>query len=842
MDSFERRQEFSMEYRLRRADGEYRWLFNKGAPRFGTDGVFLGYMGSAVDITERKRTESQANAQYAATRILSESTSMAEAAPKIIESVCRCLDWQFGEMWFVDRKTKLLVSLSSWHLPAADLAAFSPVGTQLAVVPGVGLLGGVWRSGRPAGTCDLTGERDFHYASLAAKAGLRSAFAFPVLLGEEVLGVTVFLSYEIREPDEDLLQMMSSIGSQMGQFADRKLMEEGLRDSEARLQLAMEVSRIGYWDLDVSTGKIARSESMDHILGMPPGTLGSTQAEFLKLIHPEDREKLRVGGERIRQALKVSDIEYRIVRPDGSIRWIASRGQAILGPDGGVSRLLGLSADITEHKLAEEALRESEERLRLALEAGRMGVWDWNRRTNTVTWSKEQFTIMGLVPFSVEPDYHTWANCVYPEDLSRAEALMTRAISDRKDYQSEHLVRLADGGIRWVEEKGAPIYNETGECVHVRGVTIDITERKRTEQELIMALAEVGRLKERLEAENVYLRSEVLEAHRDGEIIGESPGIERVLAEVERVAGTDMTVLAVGETGTGKELVARLVHEKSDRRERPLVKVNCSALPAELIESELFGHERGAFTGAVSKQMGRFELADRGTIFLDEIGELPLRLQSKLLRVLQEGEFERLGSGKTIKVDVRVIAATNRNLNEAAQQGRFRADLYYRLNVYPIEIPALRERVEDIGLMAEVFLQEAGRRLGKSFGKIPSAVIEALKEYSWPGNVRELENVIGRAALTTTGLNLQLPAGWNQVPLAGASFKPSSAGVNLTKSKSKEGASPLTLEQFERTRIFEVLRETNWRIEGPKGAALILGLHPNTLRSRMNKLEIRKPT
>ena len=832
-----------MEYRLRRADGEYRWLFDKGAPRFGADGVFLGYMGSAVDITERKRAESQANAQYAATRILSESTSMAEAAPKIIESVCRCLDWQFGEIWFIDRETRLFTSLSRWHLPAPNLAELSSAASgPLTFEPGAGLLGRLWSSGRPAGISDLTRDPNFPYAALAAKGGLHSAFAFPIVLGEEVLGIAIFLSDEIREPGEDLLQMMFSISKQMGQFAERKLIEEGLRDSEARLRLAMEVSRIGYWDLDVSSGKIARSESMDRILGMSPGTLGSTQAEFLKLIHPEDREKLRVRGERTRQALEVSDIEYRIVRPDGSIRWIASRGQMIVGHDGCVSRLLGLSADITEHKQAEEALRQSEERLRLALEAGRMGVWDWNRRTNTVTWSKEQFTIMGLVPFSVEPDYHTWANCVYPEDLSCAEAMMARAITERKVYQSEYLVRLADGGIGWVEAKGAPIYNGTGECVQVRGVTIDITERKRVEEELIEGIGGGGAVKGAVgSGERVFAIGGIGGAPGWGDHRGESRDREGI-GGGGAGSGTDMTVLVVGETGTGKELVARLVHEKSDRRERPLVKVNCSALPAELIESELFGHERGAFTGAVSKQMGRFELADRGTIFLDEIGELPLRLQSKLLRVLQEGEFERLGSGKTIKVDVRVIAATNRNLSEAAQQGRFRADLYYRLNVYPIEIPALRERVEDIGLMAEVFLQEAGRRFGKSFGKIPSAVIEALKGYSWPGNVRELENVIDRAALTTTGPNLQLPAGWNQIPIAGASFKPSSAGVNLTKSKSKDGASPLTLEQFERTRIFEVLRETNWRIEGPRGAALILGLHPNTLRSRMNKLEIRKPS
>ena len=324
---------------------------------------------------------------------------------------------------------------------------------------------------------------------------------------------------------------------------------------------------------------------------------------------------------------------------------------------------------------------------------------------------------------------------------------------ETKTSEHEHEVTRPDGSVGWQRWTNHLLMDSDGRVVEMQGVGRDITDRKRAEEELKEALSEVQRLKERLEAENVYLRSEVSGVHRYGEIVGESQGIEKVLEQVEQVARTDMTVLVLGETGTGKELVARLVHEKSGRRERPLVKVNCSALPAELIESELFGHERGAFTGAVSKQVGRFELADGGTIFLDEVGELPLRLQSKLLRVLQEGEFERLGSGKTIKVDVRVIAATNRNLSEAAQRGRFRTDLYYRLNVYPIEIPPLRERREDIGILAEVFLQEAGRRLGKSFGKMPSGVIEALQDYSWPGNVRELENVIGRATVTSTGIN-----------------------------------------------------------------------------------------
>ncbi|HEX9271844.1 MAG TPA: sigma 54-interacting transcriptional regulator, partial [Candidatus Binatia bacterium] len=295
---------------------------------------------------------------------------------------------------------------------------------------------------------------------------------------------------------------------------------------------------------------------------------------------------------------------------------------------------------------------------------------------------------------------------------------------------------------------------------------------------------------------------------------------------------TDMTVLVLGETGTGKELVARAVHGQSGRSERPLVKVNCSALPGELIESELFGHEKGAFTGATARQVGRFELADGGTIFLDEVGDLPLKLQSKLLRVLQEGEFERLGSGKTIKVDVRVIAATNRNLVEGMQRGSVRPDLYYRLNVYPIGLPPLRERREDIGLLAEVFLREASRRLGRLFDPISEEVLEALGCYEWPGNIREMQNVIERAAVVSVGRRFQLPEGW-----AVSLETLSNAEVAEVR---RAGPREATLEELERGHILQVLQQTRWRVEGPKGAAAVLGLNPSTLRSRMHKLGIRR--
>ena len=337
------------------------------------------------------------------------------------------------------------------------------------------------------------------------------------------------------------------------------------------------------------------------------------------------------------------------------------------------------------------------------------------------------------------------------------------------------------------------------------------------------ALREVEQLKDRLQTENVYLQEEIKLEHNFDEIISTSKSFKKVLRNVEQVAVTDATVLILGETGTGKELIARALHTTSLRKERPLVKVNCAALPENLIESELFGHEKGAFTGAFSRKQGRFELADRGTIFLDEIGDLPLDLQAKLLRVLQEGEFERVGGTQTIKIDVRVIAATNRNLEESTRSGAFREDLFYRLNVFPITLPPLRERPEDIPLLVNHFIKKYEGKLGKKISQVPQKVMKTLQAYHFPGNVREVENIIERAIILARDETLQLDE----------SFE-------LLESPAAPAENVGTLAEIERSHIVSVLQETNWRIEGTKGAALRLGINPNTLRSRMQKLGIKR--
>jgi PAS domain S-box-containing protein len=372
------------------------------------------------------------------------------------------------------------------------------------------------------------------------------------------------------------------------------------------------------------------------------------------------------------------------------------------------------------------------------------------------------------------------------------------------------LRRKDNGKALWIRWWSRPDPSGT----YTRTMFVDITEQVLMEQE-----------KARLEAQAVYLQEEIKGTHNFEELIGSSTSLKKVLKNIERVAPTDSTVLITGETGTGKELIARAIHNLSPRKDRALVKVNCAAIPAGLIESEFFGHEKGAFTGALTKKIGRFEVADKGTIFLDEIGELPLDLQPKLLRVLQEGEFERVGGTQTFKVNVRVIAATNRNLEQVSKTGHYRPDLYYRLNVFPIHLPALRERDGDIPLLAQYFVQKCSANLGKKIDRIPERMLSVLQRYQWPGNIRELEHVIERAVILSEGPQLE-PIDW-LTPAIG---------------KASGNGKVLTLEEMERQHITDVLEQTNWRVSGDKGAAKILGLNATTLEARMKKLGISRPT
>jgi PAS domain S-box-containing protein len=386
------------------------------------------------------------------------------------------------------------------------------------------------------------------------------------------------------------------------------------------------------------------------------------------------------------------------------------------------------------------------------------------------------------------------------------------------------LRRKDDGKPVWIQCWSRPAPDGS----YTRTMFLDVTERVLMERE-----------KARLEAQTTYLIDEIKEAHNFEEIVGQSRALAEVIENVKLVASTDSSVLILGETGTGKELVARAVHSNSERRNRPLIKVNCAALPVGLIESELFGHEKGAFTGATDRRIGRFELAQGGTIFLDEIGDMPPDLQVKLLRVLQEHEFERLGGANLIKVDVRVIAATNRDLPRSVSEGTFRQDLYYRLNVFPVQLPPLRERREDIPPLVHYFVRRFSLKIGRKITRIQRETMDRLVSYSWPGNVRELENVIERAVILSRGIELEVAP--DVLPeIAPVALTQAAAPLPAPDERGPAIPSPQSIDQVERNHILEVLMRTNWRIEGADGAAALLNLNPSTLRSRMKKLGVQR--
>jgi PAS domain S-box-containing protein len=472
-------------------------------------------------------------------------------------------------------------------------------------------------------------------------------------------------------------------------------------------------------------------------------------------------------------------------------------------------------------KDADRDLRESEARLSLATSAAGAGLWSMEIDTRKVWVSAKT---RELFHFALDEDlnYESFVKIIHPEDREMVDQDVQQALQSGEKLLIEYRIVLNDGSIRWIAARGQRHLNSTGEPDRFMGVSFDISDRKRLEEQLQAKLREIEELKKQLEQENISLREEIRLLSPHSDVVAKSAAMRQVLAMVEQVAPTDSTVLITGETGTGKEVVAREIHKLSNRKARPLVTVNCASLPPTLIESELFGREKGAFTGAMSRMVGRFEIAHGSTLFLDEIGDLPLELQTKLLRVLEEGRFERLGSTKPIQVDVRVIAASNRDLEQEIQAGKFRKDLYYRLSVFPITIPPLRERTDDIPLLVWAFIRQFEKRMGIHMESVPKRSMEALQGYPWPGNVRELRNVIEHAMIVSPGKTLEV-----------------SASTLSVAEGFKEARS---LQDVERLHILRVLEETGWRVAGKSGAAKILGLKPTTLEARMKKLGIDRPT
>jgi PAS domain S-box-containing protein len=766
--------EYYDEFRIVRPDGRVFWLSSQGRVFRSANGTPERMVGVNIDVSRRKLAEETA------LQTEQKDTAILNAIPDLMFLQTRdgvYLDYHAKNAKDLLVPPEEFLGKSMWDVLPADLA------TKFA--------GGFERA-------ELSNEPQLVEYRLPMNGGECWYEARIVRSGENVLSVV----RDITERKQALDELQRS----------EERFAKAFRANPQPMTLT--VLHTGQY-LDVNDSFLAVSGYSREEL------IGHTSLELHIWERPEARSDF---VRRVEQGGSVVNVETLLCAKDGARHILLSSAELV--DLGGERCLLIASSDITERKLAQEALQESEARFRDMADNAPVLIWISDTENERIYVNQQWLDFTGR---TIEQDLgHGWTDGIHPRDRDECLKTYSAAFQARKPFRLEYRLRRADDAFRWVIDSGTPRFSATQEFLGYIGSCVDITSRKNTEEalekaheDLVVAHDEVSRLKNQLEAENIYLREEIRSDQMFGEMVGESDAIKYVLFKVSHVAITDSTVLITGETGTGKELVARAIHTASLRSDRPLITVNCAVLPSSLIESELFGYEKGAFTGATARKLGRFELADGGTIFLDEIGELPLESQVKLLRVLQEGEIERLGGAKAIKVDVRIIAATNRNLKDEIEKGSFREDLWYRLNVFPITVPPLRQRKEDIPLLVEHFVSFYAKKFGKKITSISPRTLQSFQAHTWPGNIRELANVIERAVIYTAGTALHV------VDV----FEPA---------REQPETEVKRLEEVEREYIVNILTHTGWRIEGPNGAAKLLGLNPSTLRTRMLKLGIHK--
>ena len=595
-------------------------------------------------------------------------------------------------------------------------------------------------------------------------------------------------------------------------ITERKQVGEDLRKSEEKYRDLVDNSIVGVFATTLDGRFIFVNDAMARMYDFDSPEQMVAQGSVARWSDPKHRQQFLAI---LQKHGSVTNFEAETITHTGRHIHVLFSVK-LLGDD-----LFGMVMDVTERKQAEEALQESREHYQDLYENAPIAYFSVGTdaiinkcnlcATEILGYPREELVGKSVIDLYADT----------PDGKEKAAQVFQRFLNSNETLEEELQMQRADGVTIWIKLTVNVIHDAEGQILESRSMLVDITERKKAELELKKSLAEIKKLKDLHEKESLYLREEINLEHNYKNIIGNSNAIQYVLFKVEQVAETDSSVLILGETGTGKELIARAIHHNSQRKDRPLIKINCATLPANLIESELFGHERGSFTGAHAKHAGRFEVADGSSIFLDEIGELPIELQAKLLRVIEDGEFERLGSTKTLKVDVRIIAATNRDLEKDIQAERFRRDLWYRLNVFPITLPPLRDRLDDIPLIVQYYVDIFARKLGRDIVSVPVKVVKTLQSYTWPGNVRELANVLERAVISTSGSKLRL-----------------SDELKLDHQASPDSFK--SLHDLERDYIVKVLKKTNWKVSGKNSAAEILALDRSTLRARMKKLGIHK--
>jgi formate hydrogenlyase transcriptional activator len=686
----------------------------------------------------------------------------------------------------------------------------------VSIGPEVGSCGAAAYLRQPVFVSDVLSHPHFaSFRDLILQTGMRASWSSPIISHDgKVLGTFGMFYREVREPGPAEIQLIDDASQIAGIAIERDRSQEALksafeeiRNSEVRLLKIIDtIPTLAWCSLPDGTG-IFWNRRWHEYTGLPLEVVRGWG--WQDAIHPEDLKEITDKWLGFLSTGQPGEVEGRLRRFDGVYRWFLFRAEPLRDESGNIVNWYGTDTDIEDLKRAQAKLRQDEEELRRMTDAIPQSIIVLNPDGKVIYANRVALEYTGLSLDDAQADGFR-ARVFHPDDVQRLREERQEGLSRTAPFENEQRALGKDGKYRWFLIRYNPLLDETENVIRWYATGTDIDDRKRNE--------------DRTRNENVALREEIERSSMHEEIVGSSQALRSVISQVGKVAPTDSTVLIFGETGTGKELIARAIHDGSKRSSRAFIRVNCGAIPSSLIASELFGHEKGSFTGALQRRTGRFESADGGTIFLDEVSELPIDTQVALLRVLQEREFERVGGSQTISVDVRVLAATNRNLNVAVREGSFREDLFYRLNVFPIRMPALRERMDDIPILAEYLIDRYAKRLGKKITKINKKTMSLLQAYHWPGNVRELQNVIERAVILSDGETFFVDETWFAPVLSKSGVPTASMFANL-------------IEQ-EKELIENALREACGRVAGPTGAAAKLGIPRQTLESKIRKLGI----
>ena len=808
-----------IEARLRRYDGDYRWFLFRVEPVRDNHGGILKWYGANTDIEDRKRAEALLAAEKRTLEMIASGACLAD----ILERLCETIDAQAPNI----KSAVMLMDADGMHLrhaagprvPKGWIEAITP----LEIGPTVGSCGSAAFLKQRVIVSNIATDPlwvDFRDAALSY--GLRAAWSQPLLSkNQHVLGTFGMYYTEPRTPSESDLQLIEGAGhiaviaieGERSQEALRSAFEE-IRNSETRLRKIIDtIPTLAWCSLPDGAG-IFWNRRWHEYTGLSLEVVRGWG--WQDAIHPEDLKEITDKWLGFLASGQPGEVEGRLRRFDGAYRWFLFRAEPLRDESGNIVNWYGTDTDIDDLKRAEAKLRQDEEELRRMTDAIPQTIIVLNPDGKAIYANSVALEYTGLSLDNVRADDFR-ARVFHPDDVQRLREEQHKALSSSLPFENEQRALGKDGKYRWFLIRYNPLLDESGKVMRWYATGTDIDDRKRNE--------------DRTRNENVALREEIEHSSMFEEIVGSSEALRRVLGQVSKVAPTDSTVLISGETGTGKELIARAIHNRSNRSTRAFIRVNCGAISPSLIASELFGHERGSFTGAHQRRLGRFESADGGTIFLDEVGEIPQETQVALLRVLQEHEFERVGGNQTVPVDVRVLAATNKDLRAAVADGTFRQDLFYRLNVFPIQVPALRDRVDDIPLLVEYLVDRYAKKAGKRIRSVSKNTLDLFQGYDWPGNIRELQNVVERAVVLCEGEIFCVDPSW----LAPASSSPASPNPTTQ-------TIPLVADLAERERamIENALREAEGLISGPTGAAAKLSIPRQTLESKIRKLGINR--